>query len=435
MEELRNSIETTRLIQAPVLRKAEDSSLVLVAGERRLRAMRDIWALGGKVKYEDVVLEEGMVPYSLISDLSPLEAEEAELDENLKRKDLTWQEQCVAVSRLHKLRQAQALAAVAADPITKLTGAAPADTLHTINNTAKELYGRSDGAYRDSVRTDLILAKHLTNPAVVKAKDAKEAFKILKKAEESQRNADLAVAVGKTFSTADHTMLRGDCCNLLRGEAFQARYDVICTDPPYGMGADDFGDGNGRLSNSEHHYDDSYEHWLALMKEFVPLSFAVTKPQAHAYLFCDLDRFHELKAMMTAAGWDVFRTPIIVHKLNSGRVPRPDVGPRRQYELVLYAIKGKKPVTSILPDVIQSKADENLKHGAQKPVSVMKDLLIRSVRAGDEILDAFGGTGPTIEAGHAFKCKVTYMEREAEYFGVALNRLQGMQALESGALF
>ena len=33
-------------------------------------------------------------------------------------------------------------------------------------------------------------------------------------------------------------------------------------------------------------------------------------------------------------------------------------------------------------------------HGAQKPVVVYQNLLQRSVRAGDKVLDPFAGTGP-----------------------------------------
>lgn len=434
MEELKNSIELGRLLHAPVLRK-DGEKLVLVVGERRLRAMKDIWALGGKIRYEDSVLPEGMVPYSLISELSVLEAEEAELDENLKRKDITWQEHALAVERLHKLRQAQAEQAATKDPISQVFGTAPALSLHTVADTAKELYGRSDGSYHDSVRTELLVAKHLTNPAVAKAKDAKEALKILKKQEAAERHEALAASVGKTFSSQDHTLLHGDFRSFLPLPEFAERFDVILTDPPYGMGADDFGDGGGKLTNSEHHYDDSYEAWVPLIKDFAVWSFSLAKPQAHCYAFCDFDRFHEFKAIMEAAGWYVFRTPLIVHKLNSGRVPIPDLGIRRQYELVLYAIKGKKPATTIAPDVIQSQADPNLTHGAQKPVAVMQNLLLRSVKPGDEVLDCFGGSGPTIEAGHAYKCKVTYVEKSAEYFGIALQRLKNIAAMETEALF
>lgn len=440
MEELRNSIEAIGLMQAPVLRKDPVHGLVLVAGERRLRAMKDIIDLGGVIRYEGAVLQPGLVPYSLMGDLTELEAEEAELDENFRRKDLTWQEHAMAIERLHKLRQKQMQESVARAEKDVANHGVTTESVGegdvwTTADTAKELYGRSDGAYQDSVRQELIVARHLDNPAVAKAKNASDAFKILKKQEATRKNIELAAHVGLTFTADAHTLLQGDCCDLLADPSYAGRFDVILTDPPYGMGADDFGDAGGKLVNSEHHYDDSYESWLKLMQRWVPLSFAVTKPQAHAYVFCDFDRFHELKAMMQAVGWYVFRTPLIIRKINSGRVPLPDQGPRRQYELCLYAIKGKKPVTHIYPDIIEATADDNMTHGAQKPVAVYQNLLQRSVRPGDEVLDSFAGSGPIFPSAHGFKCKATAMEQNAEYYALSFKRLKQVKALDEPALF
>jgi DNA modification methylase len=201
------------------------------------------------------------------------------------------------------------------------------------------------------------------------------------------------------------------------------------------MGADSFGDAGGKLTGIEHHYDDSYESWLALMREWAPLSFAVAKPQAHAYVFCDFDNFHKLKEFMLAAGWYVFRTPLIVHKLNSGRVPLPDQGPRRQYEIILYAIKGDKPTTHIYPDVISTAADENLTHGAQKPVALYQNLLQRSVKPGDRVADFFAGSGTIFEAAHGMKCYAVGTEQSPEYYGMSLARIKRLKQLETPDIF
>src|SRR6185436_19286851 len=141
-----------------------------------------------------------------------------------------------------------------------------------------------------------------------------EAFKILKKQEQAEKHRELAEIVGRTYLAERHRLEQQDACSFLRSLPPQS-VDVILTDPPYGMGADSFGDGGGKLAGIEHHYDDSPEAWRALMAEWCPLAFAVAKEQAHAYVFCDLDRFHELKLFMENAGRYVFRTPLVVHKL------------------------------------------------------------------------------------------------------------------------
>jgi DNA modification methylase len=446
LQDLVSSIEATGLMHPPVMRY-EGDRLVLVAGERRMKAVAQIWELGGTFKFNGEEVPEGCIPYSNLGDLSPLEAEEAELDENLKRKDLTWQEHAAAVSRLHKLRQGQKIEACKSIDAGNLVKQACGEDIvpfpkpHTYADTAMEILGRSEGSAQDTVRKEILVSKYLSNPVIAKAKSADEAFKILKKQEEAAKNVELARTVGASFKADLHTLLNMDCLKFMedynremclgRAEGF----DVILTDPPYGMGADQFGDAGGKLSGIEHHYDDSYENWVKLMSDWTRLSYLVAKPQAHAYVFCDIDMFHELKELMQGAGWYVFRTPLINHKMNSGRVPLPDQGPRRQYEIILYAIKGKKQTTHIYPDVISTSADENFSHGAQKPVALYQNLLQRSVRPGDRVLDTFAGSGPIFEAANGFKCAATGIELNPEYYGQCLARIARCKALEEPDLF
>lgn len=429
LQDLVTSIEERGLLHPPVLRD-ESGVWTLVAGERRMKAIAQIWELGGSFRCDNQEVPAGEMPFTNLGDLSDLEAEEAELDENLKRKDLTWQEHAAAVARLHRLRQGQQV-----EKAVKLQTPLVAQTYA---DTALELLGKSEGAYQDQIRKEIIVSKHLANPAIAKAKSADEAFKILKKQEESAKNVELARTVGASFNADLHTLLNVDCLDYMTTAADlpeAEKFDVILTDPPYGMGADNFGDAGGKLTGIEHRYDDSPEHFTKLMTAWSKLSYNVVKAQAHAYVFCDIDKFHELKALMQAAGWYVFRTPLINHKMNSGRVPLPDQGPRRQYEIILYAIKGKKQTTHIYPDVISTSADENFSHGAQKPVALYQNLLQRSVRPGDRVLDTFAGSGTIFEAANGFKCSATGTELNPEYFGQCLARIARCKQLETPELF
>lgn len=435
LQELKNSIEDRGLMHAPVLRK-EGSDWVLVAGERRLKAMSEIFELGGQFWYDGADFKDGVVPFVDLGTLSPLEAEEAELDENLRRRDLTWQEHAAAVSRLHNLRQAQQAEHndIVAGGLDTEGKEIPQLPPHTIADTAQEITGRRDGAYQDSVRKELIVSQHLNNPVIAKAKSADEAFKLLRKDEDRKRNLDLAAIVGASFDASLHKVFNVNCLHWMEDSPPEI-FDVILTDPPYGMDAQSFGDGAGRLAGIDHQYDDSYDSWKRLMEGYFDskdawqpgwceLAFRIAKPQAHAYVFCDIDRFHELKGYMEEAGWYVFRTPMINVKTNSGRVPLPDQGPRRQYEILLYAIKGKKPVTHIYPDVITSVMEGQVLHGAQKPISLYQNLLQRSVRPGDSVLDSFSGSGTIFPAAHSLKCLAVGLEQNPEYYALNVKQLR-----------
>lgn len=424
MEELRQSILDRGLMQAPVIRE-EGGKAYLVAGERRLRSIMDIHALGEAFCYDTKLVPEGMVPTVTLGELDPLAAEEAELDENLKRKDLTWQELANAHTRLHNLRKRQK-AAIPPKEYGEGNDKVLFQQTQSYADTAREVFGKSEGSNQDTIRKEVIVSRHLDKPEVAKAKTLDEAWKILKRSEQSEAHRQLAATVGATFNAGVHRVFNEPCLQWMRKALDNPaeRFDVILIDSPYGMGADQFGDGAGKLSGIEHRYDDSYEAWKELHTQWAPLSFAITKPEAHLYMFCDIDRFHELRDMMQKAGWWVHRTPLIDYKTDSGRVPWPEHGPRRQWEMILYAVKGKKPVTHIYGDVIPCQADDNMTHGAQKPVALYANLLKRSVKPGDRVLDTFAGSGTIIPACHQLQCEATAVEKEPEYYGMCLNRLR-----------
>lgn len=407
LTDLSNSILARGLLH-PIVCRETAQGIVLVAGERRIRAMETLWLMGDGVRHDGRDYNPYEIPYVTLGELDPLEAEEAELDENFKRRDLAWQELSEALARLHRLRLAQAE--------TK-------GQVHSLQNTLEETGGI--GRNYSEARQHLLLADHLDNPEVARAKTPAEAFKLLKREEEKQKSERLAAQIGPSYNSSAHQLINADCIQWL-SNCDANTFDVILSDPPYGIDADQFGDAAGRLAGTTHEYDDSPEAWRALMEAFAPLSFTVAKAQAHAYIFCDFDRFHELKSIMQKAGWYVFRTPLIVHKLGSGRVPLPEHGPRRQWELILYAIKGNKPVTGIYSDVISCRLEENLAHGANKPVELYVDLLRRSVRPGDRVIDAFAGTGTIFPAAHSLKLYATGLEISPEYYGIAIKRLNAL---------
>lgn len=411
--ELAGSISQYGLMQ-PVVVRNENNEDMLVAGERRMRALEYLWNFGEEVRCGQAVFPEGIVPCVDFGNLDPLTAKEMELEENIRRVDLTWQEKAAATAELLELRTAQA----------KVNGTEPP----TVNAIAVEVRGESPSAH-DKTRKEIIVSKHLADPEVKKASTVDEAFKLLKRREELQRSADLAAKIGVTFNSSVHTLRQGDCLELLP-ELTKESFDVLLTDPPYGIDADKFGDSGGIAgagNAGSHFYDDSWTYWNKLAKFLAGESFRVCKPQAHAYVFCDVDNFVFLKSFFIEAGWRVFRTPLVWVNPTSNRAPWPEHGPQRKYQICLFAVKGNRPVTKVQPDVLTYPSDENLNHQAQKPVDLYKDLLMRSVRPGDAVLDCFGGTGPILPAAHALKCRATYIERDQAAYGIAISRLKDLQ--------
>lgn len=406
---LAGSISKLGLLHPPVVRKGDDGSITLVAGECRIRAMHILWNFGDCVRYGEHTFPEQVVPCNYIGEIDLIDAFEIELEENIRRMDLTWMERAEATKKLMEHRQAQATRDGTDQP--------------TVESIAAEVRGESNSS-RDQTRKELLVANHLADPEVQKARNADDAFKLLKRREALARNVELAAKVGVNFSTQSHTLQLGNSLDLMK-ELPDGYFDVLLTDPPYGIDADQFSDSGG-IAQGSHFYDDSWTYWNNIVRVLAAEAFRFCKPQSHAYVFCDVDNFVLLKNFFTEAGWKVFRTPLVWINPTAARAPWPEHGPQRKYQICLYALKGDRPVTRIYPDVMVYASDENLNHQAQKPVALYTDLLARSVSPGDTCVDPFGGTGPILPAAHELKCKATYIERDPAQYGNAINRLKGL---------
>lgn len=398
MWELAESISSKGLMHAPVL---DNSGSKLVAGERRLRAINLLYEWGRTFRYDNCDVPVGEVPYITLADLAPDALLEAELEENLRRKALTPQEEAQAVARLHNLRGYETYSETASE-VTELG----------------RLVGPTD------VRDDIQIAKHLDLPEVAKAKTKKEAVKAVRKHLERQHHEKLAQEFSvKTFdpSTSRHVLKLADFREVLPQMPDHC-VDVIICDPPYGIDADVFGD----MADNRHTYEDDLHTALELVRDIATQGFRIAKKEAHAYCFCAYETFEAFKRVWEQAGWLVWKRPLIWSKgASCGMLPHPKYGPRYTYECIVYALKGKKETTGIYADFIFEPGLQRPRRGAEKPWRLYEKLIRRSVKPGDHILDPTAGTGPVIPAADHRKCLVTAIERDPAAFGMLTERLNG----------
>lgn len=416
LNELGESIGECGLLQAIVLRQEDLGQMVLVAGHRRLLACKDRWELGMSFRHGEEQVPEGCIPFVSFGELSPLQQAQCEFEENVRRVPLTWQEEATATMKLQRLRNMEAEAAGKPAPalIHLAMERQPAGT---------EMELRGEVA---SISRELMVARHLDDPDVQKAGSLKDAVKVLKRKEAAKKAEVLGAALGGDAVLDGHRLVHGNCLAWMSDPQNEGQFDVVLTDPPYGMGADEFGDSGG-MAEGGHLYADSAEVVKELLF-FLPNALTrITKPQAHLYLFCDIDWFPRWKDGLVSEGWKVFRTPLIWFKPSAFRAPWPEHGPQRKYECCLFAVKGGMRVTKLMGDVLTYPADENLGHQAQKPVALFEDLLRRSTTPGMKVLDPFCGSGPVFAAAQACKVFATGVELNDVAHGIAAKRLQGMK--------
>lgn len=307
------------------------------------------------------------------------------------------------MAELHKLRQEQAEA--------RGVG-------HTIRDTAREILGvletdvlemgGSDAATRAAVSTALKLHAHLSDPEVQKAKSEKEALKIVeRKAREAHREKLLA-ELGMEGVSSSHTILNVDTLSFLPEYSPPELFNIILTDPPYGVGADDFGDQAG----ARHEYKDDIDFAMKCYATLFSSASRLTKPTAGMFVFCDIRLFPILTdlANQLLPSWSIWETPIIWNKQN-GMLPVPERGPRRTYEAILYAYRGNLRWNTVgSPDVLDIQSLPAPEFGAQKPPELYSTLLSRIAQPGDRILDPFAGACPLIPAATSQHCYATCLE-------------------------
>lgn len=425
LNELANSIEARGLLHAVILR---NDSRTLVCGERRVRAAELLYSRGSSFHYGGAPVPVGYIPYITLANLSETEVRFAELEENVVREDLTMAERVHARAALDRELE---------------TRAAELGERHTYQETANVVFGDSargaeSGAFASLIKRARLIDDHLNDPEVAKATSESEAMKIVTRKLEREFNAKLA-ARGATNSTP-HTLLKGDAYEHMI-QMPDRSFDVILADPPYGIGADEvFGD----MAQLDHDYRDDREHAMETYHTIAKEGYRLTKSKAHAYAFLDLrdnaeaeyeadmqaieepyrpTRFQEIAMLFQFSGWEVWPWPLIWMKGTMGLEPHPGYGPRRSYEAILFARKGDRPVTGSFLDTIPIPNIKHKLHAAQKPTELYVDLLRRSTRPGDTVLDPTCGSGTIFLAADALHLQATGIELDETAYNLALQRM------------
>src|SRR4030043_1037816 len=271
LKELSDSIKELGQIQPGVCTKGSGGEYVLVAGERRLRA-----CLMDDTPYR-FVLREDLREGSLL-------LRKIELEENIRRENLTWNEEVSAKEELHRIYQQEHGVS-----IERVPGG------HGIEATA-EMLGESVGL----VSEDLELAFWAQNVGEVKeAKTKTDAKKIVKRLKEQLvRSQALNVAVekqlkieGKTEVTEkereerilleyDRRCIHGEMIEEL-GKMADSSFDIVLFDPPWGVDYDIV----AAPSAGTQMYEDSAEGFNRSFKEWIELIYRKMKKDSHFYTF------------------------------------------------------------------------------------------------------------------------------------------------------
>lgn len=392
IDELAESIHRIGLINPIVV--SPDG--ILVAGERRLTACTQLgWT---------------SIPVQFTTDLSEYELQCIELEENVKRVDLPWQDQCLAIDRFHKL---------------KLTNEP---------DWSQEKTAAAIGLDRSWVGRHIAVAEEIQagNEKVATADKFSVARNIVERNNERKKTSTLSnveTAISTTLGVVPASEAEKPPVPILNVDfhQFQAeyegpRYNLIHCDFPYGINVADAPRQNSAICD---HYEDSADIYWSLLDRLAFSMANLVAESAHLIFWFSMEKYQMTMEALEGMGWSVNPFPLIWHKSdNAGIAPDPQRGPRRTYETAFFAIRGDRKLTqagakSNSFSFPGNRADAI--HISEKPREVLRHFLSMVCDEYSLIFDPTCGSGNSLKVGLELKANAALgLELSEEFYNNAV---------------
>lgn len=331
--------------------------------------------------------------------LTEYDMKKIELEENLKRKSLTFVEDCNAVDELHELQVKTFGEKISTSPNAE--GWSIRDTAKLINRDHK------------GVLEDLNLAKNINNFPQLdwdRCKNKNEAKKMFDKFEERVIRADLSEKASELLKDSSKKLIDsyivGDFLKYVKNLPNKS-INLIEIDPPYAI------DLTGTKKNSDSSYKSSYneistDQYLKFMEDVLRECYRIMIDDSWLILWFGPDPWFEpLYQLLTSIGFKTRRQCGIWIKPN-GQTHHPDIYLASCFEMFFYARKenakinldrnGRNNVFIFDPVTPKKKI-----HITERPIELMKELLSIFAWEGSRVIVPFAGSGVTLKAAHELK--------------------------------
>lgn len=391
----------------------------LVAGGRRLTALKRLgWKELIHAKHFIWRDEKGGTPEI------DLKMQAIEIEENVRRKDLSWQETVLGQQRLLKLmQQIHGGPAKAGAPTRgeKYHG----EVLGFGVNKLAAMLGMSAG----SVSQNIALANAITAvPQLAQAEtkeSARRQFTTLGTIVQMQKTATVAATTVQGLNDSIEkekrwTLYEGDTLQNIQMVASES-IDLVYTDLPFGVGLGEM----SKHSKGVISYTDSRKEIVDILGRFSSETFRVLREDRFCVFWFGFNYYSELLSALTTAGFKVNAVPFIWFK-NSRSTENPNSRYGNSYDPAIIAMKGSP--TFIRPGMqnffsFPQPTGVNKLQIAQQPVELVTRFLQDMVVPGATIADFTAGSGTTGVAAVKFGCKSIMFEREIEACAVIKARM------------
>jgi site-specific DNA-methyltransferase (adenine-specific) len=385
----------------PEENRTDEKTHILIAGERRLRAV--------------CLLGWAQVPVTVISDTNEVQRKAMELEENVKRKDLHWMEQEACIAQLHELKQSQYGAADSNRHAQDNWG---------IRDTA-DLLNRSIGSVSSAIKNTDILSKRHDLREKVKKLPKTAAGTVLRR---ELKREETAEKVKNNEIKLSVDLMLGSCIDLI-DTLEDDSVDMLLTDPPFGnSGIVNVGVTNRAAFNFVSSNVGTEDGTYSLMEQLIPKLAKKLKVGAHVYIFTGLGEIYYKQLMLLRKyGFLIDELPLIWHKQRPSVMAR-DYSYVSCYEACIFGHFGEKkkrlmkPVQNLFS--VRAVLPQKLVHPLQRPTELLEQWIENSSDVGDLVLDCFAGSGSTLYAARKMKRRAVAFELDEGNYNIALQWLR-----------
>jgi DNA modification methylase len=421
--ELAENIKTHGLIQ-PIVVAPKDDGYILVAGGRRLCALKELQVTE---LHHGVSSEPGRYGYVLKSEMpeisNSLSAVIAEIAENLNRENLDWRDELNLIVKAYNLAKTEA--SLQGEKLLMQDFAVALGTSYS--NLYAAVTIADDVAARPELYENVTSIRGALTTKLKLEADA--AAKVLAKRATPIVALSAGVLPEKTsaadepqFTISLSTRIRHGDAIALMAEMPDKSVDHIITDPDYAVSVDRLESNSIFVSAGV--AQNSIEESLSDLYAFLEHAYRVLKPHSFCMFWYDLDHHEKLQAKARAVGFSVQRWPLIWRKVNFASNAAPLYNFCKNIEYVMVCRKSeavlREPKTSSVFDC--SWVTREFEHPFAKPAAVWRWLIESVANPGSLILDPFAGAGSCPCAAIQSGCHpIAFELQETHYTNLLLN--------------
>lgn len=419
LEELATSIRENGLIQPIVVERIDrpDFAYALRCGGRRYAAYTLLEAneVGSWQSIPAVIFDE-MPAYKRIL---------VEMEENIRRKDMTWQEKVRGIVEYHKaarraalldnenwsqaqtgklLNMSQANVSIAfkvfAEIEAKNEKVLKAESL---TDAIKVLYAAEldAGQAEQMRRIQLKRVEQAATRKVTSSLPDSISSGIITTAERlSPDTVEDKIQFGKSEIAAFYH--HGDCLTILPELAKTTTINHIMCDPPYGIDMDNLTRQDmGRFEAIERIADThTVEGNLALLPDFLKVAFDVIAEDGFLTMWYDLNHHEKIAGWATKIGWKVQRWPLVWCKTSACLNNAAQCNITKATEFCYFFRRSERSIIKQKQgkNYIQAASAATASHPFPKPFEVWKYLLDTISTEGQVVCDPFAGEGSALAA-------------------------------------